>query len=592
MEDIPTSASLVPSSPRRALSDLTNLPSPRGGKRPGAGRPSSAERNERFVTARQAGNEHQERRQWMVSEHASLANPKGRALTSGERRIALSLLLALQAHEGKSLTDAVNSVSQWLHTSNKTLHSLWQGWNETKQVGDADNSRRGAASAIYPHPSHGITPDQQIAVQDALFEAQQQGKHCSSRMIHNLLKTKHQLSVCSRTVRRWLRKLGYRWGKSKAVGRMTKDARAERVRTFIQQYAAALKKQEAEECVIVYTDESFVHTGHHSRSMWFLPTSEEKNEVRRKTGRGKRLILLHAMTQSGLLRKEGHHASNTVSEPALNAELIFEGLNVDEDYHKSVNGDVFISWVENRLIPAFKAVYHRKKMVLVLDNAPYHHARPAGWRNPNRMNKMEIASWMVDQGLKDLKVMRDGAERTFGLASLFAPRSGQYAPTLLEMKEAMKKHLKDYPEKNRTRLQEVFVKHGYELIFTPPYTPQTQPIELVWAHVKNYVARQTDAHSNVASLQGLVRQGFYGDAAGHQACDASLCSRLIGSCHKWMNKFIENDDDLNGTVDDLVIAKDGDVDLFDDVDEGEEEEELIATSESEEEEEEVESDEE
>ena len=31
---------------------------------------------------------------------------------------------------------------------------------------------------------------------------------------------------------------------------------------------------------------------------------------------------------------------------------------------------------------------------------------------------------------------------------------------------------------------------GYQLIYTPTYTPTVQPIEMVWAYVKNYVARQ------------------------------------------------------------------------------------------------------
>jgi hypothetical protein len=334
--------------------------------------------------------------------------------------------------------------------------------------------------------------------------------------------------------------------------------------------------------VLVYTDESYCHTGHHSRYGWFQKRSPEKNEIQRKTGRGIRLILFHALTADGLLLKKGHTASSNVSEPTFNSELIFQGLNVDEDYHKSVNGDVFMAWAENRLIPTFKIQYPNKKMVLVLDNAPYHHSRPAGWKNPNKMNKLEIAAWLVEEEVKELKVTREGKTHTFGLASLFAARSSKYAPSVDEMRKFMKEYLKQHPEKNRTRLQECFVKHGFELIFTPPYTPQTQPIELVWAHVKNYVARNTTIDTNVEVLTELLRKGFYGDpAADHEGVGASYAQRVIDSCRKWMNKFIKDDDDLEGTVEQLSLSKDEDVDIYDDVDEGEEEEQVPDTDEEE-----------
>ena len=33
----------------------------------------------------------------------------------------------------------------------------------------------------------------------------------------------------------------------------------------------------------------------------------------------------------------------------------------------------FMEWVDEKLIPTFKARFPDKKMILVLDNAPYHH---------------------------------------------------------------------------------------------------------------------------------------------------------------------------------------------------------------------------
>ena len=33
----------------------------------------------------------------------------------------------------------------------------------------------------------------------------------------------------------------------------------------------------------------------------------------------------------------------------------------------------FMEWVDEKIIPTFKARFPDKKMILVLDNAPYHH---------------------------------------------------------------------------------------------------------------------------------------------------------------------------------------------------------------------------
>ena len=38
-----------------------------------------------------------------------------------------------------------------------------------------------------------------------------------------------------------------------------------------------------------------------------------------------------------------------------------------------MDGEMFEKWLEIRLIPAFTAQFPNKKMILVMDNASYHH---------------------------------------------------------------------------------------------------------------------------------------------------------------------------------------------------------------------------
>jgi transposase len=551
--------------PRRALSDITNrvtVGSPRGGKRSGAGRPSSADRKAReeeqgriYRTAQLTSNT---QRAHLREQLQSLANPSGRTLTVQENRVVLALLLALQLMHHNTVTQAINTVAQWVGSSHTTVRSVWQRYQTEGQVPEPVEHIRGAAAASHPWRRTLLSADAISLLQLSLLKSKQSAKHCSSRLLAVELEKKLHVSVHPSTIQRWLRKIGYKWKSSHSIGARSDS----RIRGFIKEYAVALKQQEEGKAVLVYIDESFVHTGHHCRYGWF----SDSNEVRRKSGRGKRLILLHAMSKDGLLAKKDNEGevmevSADVSERAPNAELVFSGLNVDEDYHKSMDGEVFMEWVKQRLLPAFRARYRGKQMILVLDNAPYHHAHAPGWKSAQSMSKGEAAAFLVTHHGGQLKIIRDGTEHSFGLTSLFRTKASKYVPSKQEMTNKIREILKAKPELSHTQLQSLFHKTDYQLLFTPPYTPQVQPIELVWAHVKNYVARQTTKDTTEEQLRAIVRRGFYGDdASDHEAVDAPLCTRLVKHCHAWMDKFIEIDEDLDGDLMNLSYCGDAESD--------------------------------
>ena len=48
------------------------------------------------------------------------------------------------------------------------------------------------------------------------------------------------------------------------------------------------------------------------------------------------------------------------------------------DYHDNMTSEMFMQWVQKRLCPCFAKKYPGKKMGLITDNAPYHHAREIG----------------------------------------------------------------------------------------------------------------------------------------------------------------------------------------------------------------------
>jgi hypothetical protein len=67
-----------------------------------------------------------------------------------------------------------------------------------------------------------------------------------------------------------------------------------------------LKKQNVDKThIIVYMDETYCHQRHSSNFTWSNPNSEQKNHVRVGSGKGLRFIILHAITEDGLLSVRG-----------------------------------------------------------------------------------------------------------------------------------------------------------------------------------------------------------------------------------------------------------------------------------------------
>lgn len=160
---------------------------------------------------------------------------------------------------------------------------------------------------------------------------------------------------------------------------------AKLIRQIILEYAGALAAEAAGSAIVVYIDESYIHAHHSLKKGWFHPNHRDVIG----DDDGKRLIILHAMTDNGLLAVPDTVASNWLREPALTAELVFEELledgQDDSDYHNTMTGVKFTAWLRNRLLPTFAAMYPGEKMYFVLDNASYHCPAPvrhAGRRHP------------------------------------------------------------------------------------------------------------------------------------------------------------------------------------------------------------------
>lgn len=306
-----------------------------------------------------------------------------------------------------SLDQSIKATAQCQLASPARLRHVREEFLSTGNISPPDNSHRGRGNPDHPLNSNNIidSTDTPLCGPSLLAEllihnlvrSQKDGdKSVTATTIRAELRDQLQVYVHQFTVRRWLHALGYRWRHKRYVGGMKPQAKNARIRQFIIEYAQALKEEEEGTAVVVYMDESYINTHLANKYGWF---HEDDRDVIGDCN-GKRLIIMHAMSERGLLAIPEAVASNWLSEPALTAELVFEEVLEDgqdnSDYHNTMTGAKFVAWLSNRLLPTFNSMYPDKRMYLVLDNAAYHKARDETWISDKSKNKHELAHMLIE----------------------------------------------------------------------------------------------------------------------------------------------------------------------------------------------------
>ena len=85
-------------------------------------------------------------------------------------------------------------------------------------------------------------------------------------------------------------------------------------------------------------------------------------------------------------------------------------------------------------------------------------------------------------------------------------------------------------------IDEIAKKQGHEILRTPPYHPELQPIELCWGIVKNYMARNCDF--TLSNLKTELESGF-------MQVDAQVCSKIIKKIKAKEDEFWNEDMDFD-----------------------------------------------
>ena len=337
------------------------------------------------------------------------------------------------------------------------------------------------------------------------------------------------------TMHLWVHQLGYDHGEKKLSG-LKKEYAVALIRRYIITYSQALA-EERKGAVLVWMDESYIHAGYCHAYSWYHSTSEVVPNRVRGSESGKRLIIIHAMTRDGMLESlDGSIPSDNLEETATSAGIVTDALSAGgvepEDYHDTLNGEKFIAWVKHRLIPTFQAKYRRRKMILILDNAKYHHARGADWITPSKLTRPECGTYLRRWGYRSI-TSDDGIVYP---ASKFTADAKDGGPTLGTLRSVVSTHLKSHPELNTTVIHQLMKEpHGYALLYTPPYESWLQPIELVWARVKHAVARQSRLNRTWRETMAQTKEAL-------RNMSINVCRNIIHHTESLMSKWLRSEE--------------------------------------------------
>ncbi|HIE03069.1 MAG TPA: hypothetical protein EYP59_22770, partial [Thiotrichaceae bacterium] len=142
------------------------------------------------------------------------------------------------------------------------------------------------------------------------------------------------------------------------------------------------------------------------------------------------------------------------------AKVVFKSTRKTGDYHGQMNKNLFQKWFIERLLPNIP-----QESFIIMDNAPYHNVLAEYSAPTPSCSKKKIYNWLEANKIpcKDdcLKV---------------------------ELVEILRKIS---PEPTY-EIDVIARESGHEVIRTPPYHPELQPIEVCWAVLKNEVARNCD----------------------------------------------------------------------------------------------------
>ncbi|XP_054266927.1 uncharacterized protein LOC128989093 [Macrosteles quadrilineatus] len=247
----------------------------------------------------------------------------------------------------------------------------------------------------------------------------------------------------------------------------------------------------------VLIDESYIDSAHVSGKGWSDDTLVSAG-VAAPISKGERLIFLHAGGEMGFIP---------------NCLTMWKASKKTGDYHDNVNSDTYVKWLNEKLLPNLPP-----RSVVIIDNASYHNKQIDKCPTSNS-TKADMQQWLNGKNI-------------------------QFTDDMLKVQlyELIKLHK---PANIRYLIDDMFKARGFDVLRLPPYHPELNAIELIWADVKNWVA----SHNVTFKFNDVERL----TKAKFDSMTVVDWEKKCENVKKFEDNFFGNQAQLQNTVESFVI---------------------------------------
>lgn len=405
---------------------------------------------------------------------------RGKPLTPEAKKLVVSVKQYFDQNKFEPIEPSTKRTADALSIGVATVKRIMADYNRNPDLLDAPAKMRG-------RPVHAVNASYQESVRAYIRSANTQGEYITLANIRDFLNgisndEAFHIATLARTLNRW----GFEFGKgTRSQHLKEKDhviaARQRYLRTMRSNRLSRIDTETIRP--EVYLDESYVNKNHSNDFIWY--SGEDSSWVQKPTGKGERLIIINAITKAGWIS---------------GSKLIFKSTRKTGDYHGQMNLELFAKWFTEMLIPNIP-----ENSLIIMDNAPYHNTLSKHSPPTPLCSKKKIMEWLAQNKIH----CRDDCLK----------------PELVEI-------LKKIAPEPVYAIDVIARAYGHDIVRTPPYHPELQPIETCWGVVKNHVARNCDF-----TMDNLIKQLDF----GFEKVTAKTCAKIIAKVRKIENEFWTED---------------------------------------------------
>jgi transposase len=409
-----------------------------------------------------------------------MISSRGRPLTPETKKLVVSVKQYFDRNKLKTMEASAKRTADALAIGIATVKRVMADYNRDPKLLDESVKIRG-------RPVHAVSASYQEAVRTYIRSANKKEEYITLANIRDFLKGNStdepfHIATLARTINRW----GFEFVKGKRSQHLKeKDHviaarhRYLRKKRDNRTYGTGIDTIRPE----VYLDELYVHKNHSNDFIWY--SDEDGPWVQKPTGKGERLTIINAIAKSSWVS---------------GSKLVFKSTRKTGDYQGQMNWDLFKKWFTEMLLPNIP-----NNSLIIMDNAPYHNTLSDHSRPTPLCSKKKIMEWLDQNKIH----CRDDCLK-------------------LELVEILNKLA---PEPLYA-IDEIARSHGHEVIRTPPYHPELQPIEICWGIVKNHVVRNCDF-----TMNNLIEQLD----SGFDKVTSKTCTKIVAKMRKIEDEFWTED---------------------------------------------------